>query len=218
MIRAFATVLFLLPCAALYAHPRDTTRAAITILAIERQDGLPQFLMERDGALYSFAHRGDSVLENRSLGLALRFPHGLRSDFFEPVAKRQLIEFGFAPRHFVFVRMIFFDYNSALIRNDASAELDKVAELMLSYPFAEVECVVHTDSRGSSSYNKKLAARRSAALADYLAKAGVNTGKMKTHTSGEDALVRDCLHAQDCDEMIHQFNRRAEFIFNPLPR
>lgn len=216
MTHAFLTVLLLVPSVITLAHVRDTAQASVTIVAIERQGGLPQFLMERNGSLYSFAHRGDSLLENRSLGIALRFPRGLRSDFFESVAKRQLIEFGFAPRHFVFIRMVFFDYNSALIRNDASAELDKLAELMLSYPFAEVECVVHTDSRGSNAYNKKLAAKRSAALMDYLAKAGVNTQKMKAHTSGEDALVRDCLNAQDCDEMIHQFNRRAELIFKPM--
>ncbi|MCU0420138.1 MAG: OmpA family protein [Cyclobacteriaceae bacterium] len=190
----------------------------VTILAIERQGGLPQFLMERMGSLHSFAHRGDSVLENRSLGIALRFPRGLRSDFFESVATQQLVELGFPPRHFVFIRMVFFDYNSALIRNDASAELDKLAELMLSYPFAEVACVVHTDSRGSSVYNKKLAGQRGAALIDYLAKAGVNTQKLNAHTSGEDALVRDCLNQQDCDEQIHQFNRRAEFVFQPMTR
>jgi outer membrane protein OmpA-like peptidoglycan-associated protein len=188
----------------------------VTILAIERQGGLPQFLMERKGSLYSFAHLGDSILENKTLGIRLTFPHGLRGEYFSQMARNQLSDFGFSFNHFVFIRLIFFDYNSTLIRNDASAELDKLAELMLSYPFAEVEAIIHTDSRGSVSYNQKLATQRGNSVTNYIREAGVNGRQLKIKVSGEESLVTDCINAQDCDEQIHQFNRRAEFIFKPI--
>lgn len=191
---------------------------SIAVMAIERRGGLPQFLVERDGSLYSFAHQSDTVLENRTLGYKLNIPRGLRSADFESYVRDQLSYSGVSINPFLFIQIVYFDYNSALIRNDASAQLDKLAQLMTAYPFAKVEAIVHTDSRGSNEYNRKLAAARGSSIEHYLKEAGVDTSKLNIKVSGEEELVNDCLDKVNCDELLHQINRRAEFSFNPITK
>lgn len=183
-------------------------------VAIEKQGNLPLLFAQREGILFSFANKGDSLLENRSLGLAIRIPKGFRTDILESWMKSEISATRFNPNDFIIIKTIYFDFNSDLIRNDASAELDKMAALMLYYPFAQVEVVVHTDSRGSQAYNRKLAARRGASIKKYLETTGVQMDLFRITVSGEEQLI-DCQDLADCDEIAHQLNRRAEFNFNP---
>jgi outer membrane protein OmpA-like peptidoglycan-associated protein len=199
-----------------FAQNSRTPGTALAITAIERRGVLPQFLAERDGSLFSFAHLGDTLLENKSLRLKIHVPRGLRSVDFEKYVREQLSLADYTTDPFLFIEIVYFDYNSALIRNDASAHLDKLALLMLTYPFATIEAIVHTDSRGSNDYNRKLATRRGAAIEQYLGEAGVDTSKLSIKVSGEEELVNDCLDKVNCDELLHQLNRRAEFFFNPI--
>lgn len=170
---------------------------------------------EKEGVLFSFANKGDSLLENRSLGLTIRIPKGFRTNILESWIKKEIQSAKFDIAQFTLIKTIYFDFNSALIRNDASAELDKMAELMTTYPFAKVEAIVHTDSRGSSHYNKLLASRRGNSIREYLKTTGIALDLFAITVSGEEALTEDCLDQTDCDEIIHQLNRRAEFNFDP---
>ncbi|HCR54189.1 MAG TPA: hypothetical protein DIW27_07230 [Cytophagales bacterium] len=170
---------------------------------------------EQNGKLYSFANKGDSLLENRSLGLAIRIPAGFRTDILESWIKNEIKLANYDNSQFTLIKTIYFDFNSDLIRNDASAELDKMAMLMATYPFAKVEVVVHTDSRGSPAYNKKLAARRGKSIQKYLEHTGIDLSQFHITVSGEENLINDCYDKADCDEIAHQLNRRAEFNFDP---
>ncbi len=194
----------------------QSSNSVVAITAIERRGGLPQFLAERDGKLFSFAHLGDTALENKTLQLRIKLPSGYRSERLEEIVKPQFNALGFRVAQFQLIRIIYFDYNSVLIRNDASAELDKLAELMMTYSLGKVTVTVHTDSRGTSQYNKQLAARRGDAITKYLTDAGVDATMLAITVSGEEELVKDCLNEKDCDEQTHQLNRRAEFSFNPM--
>ncbi len=193
----------------------DGADQGIKFTAIEKQGKIPMLFAEQEGVLFSFANKGDSLLENRSLGLSIRIPNGFRTEILESWIKNEIKLAKFDISHFTLIKSIYFDFNSALIRNDASAELDKMAELMTTYPFAKVEVIVHTDSRGSASYNRKLAARRGNSLKEYLEHTGVGLDSFSIIVSGEEALIQDCLDQADCDEIIHQLNRRAEFNFDP---
>lgn len=193
----------------------DTTSTGIKFTAIEKQGKIPMLFAEREGVLFSFANKGDSLLENRSLGLSIRIPNGFRTDILESWIKNEIQSAKFDISQFTLIKTIYFDFNSSLIRNDASAELDKMAELMTVYPFAKIEAIVHTDSRGSASYNRRLAARRGNSIKDYLKTTGVGLDLLTVTVSGEEALTEDCLDQTDCDEIIHQLNRRAEFNFDP---
>jgi len=188
------------------------------VTAIERPHGLPQTLIERGGTMYSLAHRGDTLLESSALKLHIVVPRGIRSEDFPAYLKNALADAGLATSKFTFLRIIYFDYNSALIRNDASAELDKLVNLMNRYPFAEINIVVHTDSRGTPKYNQDLAKRRGASITEYLSTANVPLTNVRLSASGEEEKLTDCPDPSSCDELMHQFNRRAEFLFNPLPK
>ncbi|MEQ8364454.1 MAG: OmpA family protein [Cyclobacteriaceae bacterium] len=192
-----------------------STKDGIRFTAIEKQGKVPMLFAERDGVLFSFANKGDSLLENRSLGLTIRIPNGFRTDILESWIKKEIQSAKFDISQFTLIKTIYFDFNSALIRNDASAELDKMAELMAIYPFAKIEAIVHTDSRGSAIYNRKLAARRGEAIEEYIKTTRVGLDQFSITVSGEEALTEDCLDQADCDEIIHQLNRRAEFNFDP---
>jgi|GEM_PF-2228355 len=198
------------------AQNTTATDHSVAITVIERRGGLPQFLAEREGSLFSFAHLGDTLLENKTLRLKIHIPRGLRSVDYEKYVREQLSLAGYKIDVFLDIQIVYFDYNSALIRNDASAQLDKLALLMITYPFASVEAIVHTDSRGSNEYNRSLATRRGNSIVQYLREAGVDTSKLSIRVSGEEEPVNDCLDKVNCDELLHQLNRRAEFFFNPI--
>lgn len=186
------------------------------VTAIQRRTGMPQVLVEKQGTLYSLAHRGDSVLENTQLGLQINMPKGIRAEETERFLASAMIDAGLRVGHMTFIRIVYFDYNSDLIRNDASAELDKLADVLTVYRFAQVVVFVHTDSRGSNEFNNKLAARRGKSIENYLKQAGVDTRNMTIKVSGEAELITDCPDKASCDEMLHQANRRAEFVLNPI--
>jgi len=65
---------------------------------------------------------------------------------------------------------IFFDYNSSVIRTDATSELDKVVDKMKANPLMKVEVRSHCDCRGEEAYNQKLSEDRAKATVEYIIK------------------------------------------------
>ena len=64
----------------------------------------------------------------------------------------------------------------------------------------------HCDERGTIEYNLELGAKRAKAVLDYVASLGVDAGRMRTISYGEERPV-DPGH----DETAWGKNRRAEF-------
>ena len=56
---------------------------------------------------------------------------------------------------------VLFDFDSAALRADATAQLKKVAEVLKTYKASPVTVEGHTDSKGADAYNQALC-RRSA--------------------------------------------------------
>ena len=56
----------------------------------------------------------------------------------------------------VILNPIYFDFDKFNISNKAAFELDKLVVIMKKYPEMIIKVESHTDSRGSSSYNKSL--------------------------------------------------------------
>lgn len=111
------------------------------------------------------------------------------------------------------IENIYFDFDKHNIRQDASVELDKVADLMLrTYKNMAIEIESHTDSRGSFKYNEALGIRRANATHAYLISRGVDPKRIKKYEGfGEYNLVNDCKDGIDCSEEAHQLNRRSIF-------
>jgi len=108
------------------------------------------------------------------------------------------------------LKNIFYDYNKASIRVDATIDLDNLAEIMKQYPAMEVELSSHTDARGSADYNQQLSANRAASAAAYLVKKGIARNRMTAKGYGESRLKNNCKDGVKCSNEEHQINRRTE--------
>jgi len=87
---------------------------------------------------------------------------------------------------------IFFNTDSAAIRPDAAATLNKQAQWLQKYPNVSVTIEGHADERGTREYNLALGARRAAATRNYLASRGVAASRMKTISYGKERPVAVC--------------------------
>lgn len=106
---------------------------------------------------------------------------------------------------------IYYDYNSAKIREDAIQELETLIDILRDNPHLIVELGSHTDSRGKATYNMNLSQRRAESVVDYLITQGnINKYRVKAQGYGATQLVNKCVQGVECTEEQHQENRRTE--------
>ncbi|MDG1331565.1 MAG: OmpA family protein [Crocinitomicaceae bacterium] len=111
----------------------------------------------------------------------------------------------------IVLRNIFFDLDKATLRPESTTELNRLIGLMNEVPTLKIELGGHTDAQGSDSHNQNLSERRAAAVVDYLTKAGISAGRLKSAGYGETQLVNGCKNGVRCSDAQHQENRRTEF-------
>lgn len=106
---------------------------------------------------------------------------------------------------------IYFDLDKSFLRPASKRELDKVVDILNSYPTMTIEMSSHTDSRASHEYNESLSQRRAQSTYDYLISQGISADRMTYKGYGETRLVNKCADGVKCSEAQHQLNRRTEF-------
>jgi peptidoglycan-associated lipoprotein len=106
---------------------------------------------------------------------------------------------------------IYYDLDQAVIRIDASVELDKIVQILNDNPTIKIELGSHTDSRAPADYNKKLSQRRANAAVTYIISKGISPRRITAKGYGESQLVNGCADNVPCSEDEHQLNRRTEF-------
>ncbi|KAB1153503.1 OmpA family protein [Tenacibaculum aiptasiae] len=114
----------------------------------------------------------------------------------------------------IVINPIYFDYNRAIIREDAQYELENIVTVMTNHPEVIIKIESHTDSRGPSDYNRKLSDRRAKSTRDYILSRGIEKNRIISAIGyGEDQLLNDCNDAnkRKCTEEEHQKNRRSYF-------
>ena len=117
----------------------------------------------------------------------------------------------------IYIKNIYYDFDKSNIRPDAAEILDHVAEVMQQYPSMTIKLDSHTDIRGSNSYNDRLSDRRVISARDYLIAKGIAADRMTLSHEGEMRPLGDCGDDVDCDEAIHQKNRRTEITVTSMP-
>ena len=110
-----------------------------------------------------------------------------------------------------FIKNIYFDVNSVALSDSAKIELDKVVKIMTVDQNIAFEIISFTDSRGSMSYNDELAFKRSQNIARYLLEKDISGSRLILDSYGEQGLLNNCDDNQECDDLYHAVNRRAEF-------
>lgn len=107
---------------------------------------------------------------------------------------------------------IYFDLDKSSIRDDAKVELEKIVEVLKTYPEIKIEIGSHTDARQSRKYNKILSQKRAESIVNYLVKRGISMSRLTATGYGESMLVNKCADGIVCSEKDHQQNRRSTFI------
>jgi peptidoglycan-associated lipoprotein len=102
---------------------------------------------------------------------------------------------------------IYFDYDKALIRDDAKPVLETNAGWLTKFKTIKILIEGHCDERGTEEYNLALGEKRAKATMDYLGNMGVAAVRMKVISYGKSQPV-DPGH----DEIAWQKNRRAQFL------
>jgi peptidoglycan-associated lipoprotein len=100
---------------------------------------------------------------------------------------------------------VYFDYDSAVLRSDATTTLKKNAETLRASADSAVTLEGHCDERGSEEYNLALGERRAEAVRKYLVDLGIPATSLNVVSFGE---ARPAVMGHD--ESAWKWNRRVE--------
>jgi peptidoglycan-associated lipoprotein len=86
---------------------------------------------------------------------------------------------------------VFFETDSTELTVQARSTLDKQAQWLAQYGNYTFTIEGHADERGTREYNIALGARRAQTVRDYLASRGIQPGRMRTVSYGQERPVAD---------------------------
>jgi len=101
---------------------------------------------------------------------------------------------------------VFFDFDSATLRDDARSTLDANARLLRDNKGVKFVIEGHCDERGTVEYNQALGEQRAQAARGYLVRAGIEEARIQVISYGKERPF-DPGH----DEAAWAKNRRAHF-------
>ncbi|NHF61091.1 OmpA family protein [Flavobacteriaceae bacterium TP-CH-4] len=107
---------------------------------------------------------------------------------------------------------VYFALNSSYLDRKSKSILDSLAVILATNPTMELKITSHTDSRGSSDYNKWLSERRVERTINYLRDKGISLNRLTYRGLGEESLMNECDDNTYCPEEKHRENRRSEFM------
>lgn len=106
----------------------------------------------------------------------------------------------------VVLKNIFFDTDKFDLKDESTAELEKLTDLLLNNPKMMIEISGHTDNIGDDMYNQTLSENRAKAVYDYLVKQKIGKDRLTYKGYGE-AMPIDT----NDTEQGRANNRRTEF-------
>ncbi|MCL6268235.1 OmpA family protein [Flagellimonas myxillae] len=106
-----------------------------------------------------------------------------------------------------------FDRGQTQLKEEITAELDKVVDFVKDFPFVQLRIETYTDSRGGNSTNFRLTQGRSDAIKRYLTQKGVpNSAILYSIGYGEDKILNNCTNGVFCLEVLHKQNQRSLIV------
>ena len=107
------------------------------------------------------------------------------------------------------VTTFYFDNNTASLRSETIAALEKNIELLKKYPDLKIVLNGYSDAKGSEEHNRRLSKKRAESVKQFLKQYALKN-KIEVNGKGETGLVNNCGDDSDCDDTMHQKNRRVE--------
>lgn len=101
---------------------------------------------------------------------------------------------------------IFFETNKATIKTESTAELTRLANLLVENPTIRLEISGHTDNVGSYRSNQKLSEARAKSVVQYIINQGVDSGRLEYKGYSFNQPIADNNTAEGRAQ-----NRRVEF-------
>ena len=105
-------------------------------------------------------------------------------------------------------RVVYFEYDSSLMTPEAQVIVEAHANYLLSNPGVSLVLEGHADERGTREYNLALGEDRAKAVAQYMQAIGVQSGRVRSISYGEERPV-----ALGHDESAWGLNRRVEILY-----
>ncbi|GAB4090533.1 peptidoglycan-associated lipoprotein [Hydrogenophaga soli] len=105
-------------------------------------------------------------------------------------------------------RVIYFDYDSYLVKPEFAATLDAHAKFLKADAKRRVVLQGHTDDRGTREYNLALGQKRAEAVRRALGVLGVSDAQQEAVSFGKEKPA-----AMGADEAAHAKNRRVELVY-----
>ena len=193
--------------------PDSLALPPVKVIAVEVINGVPALMFVRNDSIHQVTEVSATTLESSHLGLSIEIPQGARRHDYEEIIRKQVEMQGYSISRFLLIRSFFFDSGKTWVRNDASAQLDKIIEVMVVHPEVHLQMTFHSDSRGTDAFNLDLSKARAEEVIQYLERAGIKRTRIFSRFVGESQPLNDCGDLSDCDELLHQINRTAEFKF-----
>ena len=101
---------------------------------------------------------------------------------------------------------VYFNFNSAQLREESNDELQRLAQFLQSSPGTNVEIAGHTDNIGPKTYNQQLSENRAQSIVNYLVEQGISVEQVIAKGYGED----DPIASNDDEKEGRELNRRVE--------
>jgi hypothetical protein len=111
-----------------------------------------------------------------------------------------------------------FEHNAFELSMAAMLEVEKVADLMQTYPETRVRLTGHADATGSSDYNLLLSNQRADQISRYLQMRGVDPSRISLEGKGESAPVALNKYPDGTDAPLGRYLNRQVTVTIESPR
>ena len=163
----------------------DEFISGATVLVVG-SDGLKQSLVTNKEGEYSFkGNAGNNYLLMATIKGFLNQQHSLK---IEPNISDTLyyVDFEMIPYYKpVVLENVFYDFDSALLREESKEELDGLVNILNEHPNIIIELKAHTDRWGNEDYNYNLSLKRAYSVKEYLLNRGINKERIIAEAVGK---------------------------------
>lgn len=106
--------------------------------------------------------------------------------------------------------VIYYPTNVYEINKSYFPVLDSMIASMNEHDDAKIQIFSHASSTSTSQYNMKLSQKRMNKVISYFNVNGIDLTRMTYKAYGESKLLNRCENDQECEDAMHQINRRTE--------